>query len=762
MRQALFFLLMIVTFLWSGCSSTKSVPANDKLYTGASLTLSGVSNTRERKALKEDLNGLTRPRANSKFLGMRLKLGIYNLFYKAKPKSLWGKIRDKYGQPPVLLSQVDLQKNAQNLQNFLFNKGYFTASVTGDTVTRKKTAKAEYKAPAGERYKIDSIIFPMDSSVLSKTIRESMNKSLLAKGKGFDLDVIKGERSRIDAYLKERGFYFFNPEYILVKTDSTTGDHLTNMYITIKPGTPVEAQKIYTIDDVYIYTNYSLNTAHLDTAKGNAELYKGYYIIQRRKLYKPRLLAESMQFDKGDVYNRKQHNLTLNRLINLDVFKFVKNRFELTQADSLNLSAYYYLTPQQQKSLRAEFTYVTRSNSLNGSDITFSWTHRNLFRNGSHIKLSAYVGSDIQFSGALSGYNTFRTGAEADFAMPRFQVPFFHIESYGGYAPRTDIKLGYDVLKRYSLYTLNSFRVQYGYTWKESIQKFHEFYPISISYVQPLNVTSDYDSLENIYPGLDKAIEQQFTIGPTYRFNYNQLANGLAPINAYYFNGIIDLSGNIPGLISGADVKKGDTVKIFNSQFSQYAKFEAEGRFYHKMGLKSNWVSRIDIGIGLPYGNSTQLPYVKQFFVGGSNSLRGFRSRAVGPGIYVQQDSSNVIPDQTGDIKFEINTEFRPHISGPLYGAIFLEAGNIWLVNDSTYTHKPGSQFTSKWLSQLAVDAGLGLRFDITMFVIRLDVGFPLRKPWLQNPWVINQIKLGDTHWRKNNLVYSLAIGYPF
>ena len=762
MRQAIFFSLMILTYILSGCSSTRSIPANDKLYTGASVSLKGVANTRERKALKEDLNGLTRPRANSKFLGIRLKLRIYNMFYGSKPKSFWGKIRKKYGEPPVLLSQVDLQENAENLQTYLVNKGYFRATVAGDTITRRKTARAEYKAPAGERYKIDSIVFPMDSSVLSKTIQQSMDKSLLSKGKGFDLAVIKGERSRIDAYLKERGFYFFNPEYILMKTDSTAGDHLTNIYITIKPGTPLEAQRTYSIDNVYIYTNYSLNTAHLDTAKGNAELYKGYHIIQRRKLYKPKLLAESMQFERGDIYNRKQHNLTLNRLINLDVFKFVKNRFELLQADSLNLNAFYYLTPQQQKSLRAEFTYVTRSNSLNGSDITLSWTHRNLFRNGSHVKLSAYVGSDIQFSGALSGYNTFRTGAEADFSMPRFQVPFFHIESYGGYAPRTDIKVGYDILKRYGLYTLNSMRVQYGYTWRESIQKFHELYPISISYVQPLNVTSDYDSLENIYPGLDKAIEQQFTIGPTYRFNYNQLANGLSPINAYYFNGIIDLSGNIPGLLSGANVKKGDTAKIFNSQFSQYAKFEGEARFYHKLGLKSNWVSRIDIGIGLPYGNSTQLPYVKQFFVGGSNSLRGFRSRGVGPGVYVQQDSSNVIPDQTGDIKFEINTEFRPHITGPLYGAIFLEAGNIWLVNDSSYTQKPGSQFTSKWLSQLAVDAGLGLRFDITMFVIRLDVGFPLRKPWLQNPWVINQIKLGDTHWRKNNLVYSLAIGYPF
>src|SRR5205809_5567860 len=144
MRQAIFFLLMSLTFIWSGCNSTKSVPANDKLYTGAGLSLNGVSNTRERKALQEDLHNLLRPKPNSKFLGLRLKLGIYNLFYKAKPKSFWGKIRDKYGEPPVLLSQVDLQKNTQNPQNYLFNKGYFRATVTGDTVVRKKTAKAEY------------------------------------------------------------------------------------------------------------------------------------------------------------------------------------------------------------------------------------------------------------------------------------------------------------------------------------------------------------------------------------------------------------------------------------------------------------------------------------------------------------------------------------------------------------------------------------------------------------------------------------------
>jgi outer membrane protein insertion porin family len=756
MRQAFLFLLIILALFWSGCGSTKSVPKNDKLYTGATVTISGTKSVRERKTLRSDLKGLTRPKPNAKFLGIRFKLGLYNFFYRSK------KLRDKLGEPPVLASQLDLQKNIEILQNHLENKGYFLAHVTGDTIARRKMVRARYKAEAGEQYKINSIHFPADSSSLSLAIQQAADNTLLEKGKPFDLDVIKGERSRIDAYLKERGFYFFSPEYLLIKTDSTVGNYLVDMYVTVKAGTPAEAVVPYRINDVYVYTNYSLNTANEDTSKAHAELYKDYYIFQKKKIYKPRLLAETMQFKKGDIYNRRDHNFTLNRLINLDLFKFVKNRFQPVPGDSAKLDAYYYLTPLPTKSLRAEVTQITRSNNLNGSDITFSWQHRNLFRNGSHFKFSTYVGSDVQFSGALSGYNTYRTGAEMNFAMPRFVVPFLYIQTYGGYAPRTNIKLGYDILKRQKLYTLNSYRFQYGYFWKENIQKQHELYPISINYVQPLNVTNLYDSLQKKIPGLDRSIEPQFILGSTYQYNYNQLANGLKPINAYYFNGLIDLSGNIAGAFTGANVKKGDTAKISNTPFAQYAKFEAEVRHYRKIGLNDVWANRLDIGIGLPYGNSVELPYIKQFFVGGTNSLRGFRSRAVGPGIYVPGDTSVIIPDQTGDIKFEINTEYRPHISGPLYGAIFLDAGNIWLVNDSNYTHKPGAKFTGKWLSQLAVDAGVGLRFDITIFVIRFDVGFPLRKPWLQNPWVINQIRLGDNRWRKNNLVFNLAIGYPF
>src|ERR1044071_444326 len=201
MRQALIITCIVSALLWCGCSSTKSVPAGDKLYTGANVNVKGVSNIRERKILRSDLDGLTKPKPNTKFLGIRLKLSIYNLFYKAKPKSFFGKLRDKWGEPPVLLSQVDIQKNTELLQNYLENKGYFRAFVTGDTVAKRKMAHASYKAEAGEQYKINAIQFPSDSSSLSNNIRESAKNTLLKKGDGFDLDVIKGERARIDAYL---------------------------------------------------------------------------------------------------------------------------------------------------------------------------------------------------------------------------------------------------------------------------------------------------------------------------------------------------------------------------------------------------------------------------------------------------------------------------------------------------------------------------------------------------------------------------------
>ena len=756
-------ILSTIYFFVVGCSSTRHLPPNEKLYTGVNINVNGTATVREKKVLTEDLEGLARPKPNTKFLGLRLKLSIYNLFRNKKENSFFGKIRDKNGEPPVLLSQVDLQQNVRVLQSHMENKGYFQAKVTGDTIVRRKKAHARYDVEAGAQYKIAAVQFPTDTSILSSTIIASSKETLLIPGKPFDLDVIKAERIRIDAHLKERGFYYFSPEFILIRTDTTIGNHLVNMFVTVKSDVAFESRQVYRIKDVQIYTGYSLNMERIDSSRSQEQLYKGYYIIDRRKRYKPSLFSRTMKFKPGDVYNRTDHNFTLSRLVNLDLFKFVKNRFETnTTTDSAYLDAFYYLTPLPRKSLRAEFTTTTRSNNLNGSLISLSWKDRNLFKGGEHVSISAYTGSDVQFSGALKGYNAIRMGGEINFAIPRVLIPFGDFGIKGGYMPRTNIQLGYDMLDRVKLYTLNSFRAGYGYLWKESIAKQHELYPVSINYVQPGRVTDEYRTKISQDTLLARAIQKQFILGSTYQYNYNELATGVQPTNAHYFNGLLDLSGNIAGLVSGADVKGGKEVTIRDVPFAQYIKFELDGRFYRKVGLYSTWANRAIVGVGIPYGNSVQLPFIKQFFIGGNNSLRGFRSRSVGPGTYRFPDSLDFLPDETGDLKLELNTEFRFRINGPLYGAFFLDAGNIWLMSDSTYTHKPGGKFTSKFLNQLAVDAGVGFRFDITLFVIRLDIAFPLREPWKQNPWVIEQIRLFHKPWRRENIIYNLGIGYPF
>ncbi|MGZ3848213.1 MAG: translocation and assembly module lipoprotein TamL [Flavisolibacter sp.] len=760
-KQHPFFFIISCLLFWA-CSNTRHLPANEKLYVGATVAVSGPHLAiKQKKVLRADLNGLTRPRPNSKLLGARVKLAIYNLFRNKKPNSFFGKLRDKWGEPPVLLSQLDLDKNIKILQNHLENKGFFRAKVTGDSTVRRKKAWVRYKAQTGDQYVINTVHFPADSSDLSVNIQHTVPKTLLKKGAPFDLDVIKGERLRIDGYLKEHGFYYFSPDFLLVKTDSTIGNHLVDMYVTVKPDMPKPAGQIYKINEVYIYSNYSLNTAKEDTSLQNSRLTNGYHLVDKAKKFKPGLFQEAMQFSPGDVYNRTEHNLTLNRLINLDLFKFVKNRFEPV-TDTPKLNVFYYLTPMPSKSLRTEFTVTNRSNNLNGSEITFSWRDRNIFNGGEHLGLSAYVGSDVQFSGALSGYNTYRTGAEMNLTVPHILIPFRTLRYKGGFAPRTAFRLGYDILNRKSLYTLNSYRFEYGYIAKRSLVKTHEFNPVAVDYVQALNVSRKFDSLVHTDTILAKTIQSQFILGSNYQFNYNEVVNGLQKLNSYYFNGRVDFSGNVAGLLTGADYKAGKEKLIYKAPFAQYMLFEADGRYYRKVGLNSSWANRVIMGFGYPYGNSVEVPYIKQFFVGGNNSLRGFRSRGVGPGTYRSPNAETFLPDQTGDIKFEFNSEFRPKISGPLYGALFFDAGNVWLFNDSTYTKRPGGQFTSKFLSQLAMDVGAGLRMDITIFVIRLDVGIPLRKPWEKNPWVANQVSLGDANWRKQNLVYNLAIGYPF
>ncbi len=751
----IFCVLIIASFIIS-CNATKLVPKGDALYTGAAIKVTDSTlSKKEKNKVIEFTENLPRPKPNSKILGIPFKLLIYNLAGDPKKKGFIRKILRKFGEPPVLLSSVNLAYNTKVLKSNLFNVGYFRSDAAGDTTVKSKKAHATYSIEAGPVYTINNVNFVTDSTSLGKEILAAKPGTLLHPKDAYNLDVVKGERSRIDAILKELGYYYFSPDQLILNADSSIGNNKVNMYLMVNENTPQIVKKPYIIDSVFIYPNYRLNSANADTNHQTTKLYGGFYIVDPRKRFKPQLFPHILRFDSGDVYNRTDHNLTLNRLINLDVFKFVKNRFNVSnnsQGDTGRLNSYYYLTPLPRKSLRAELSGNTKSNNYTGSLVTLTWRNRNMLRGAEHLDVHANVGTEVQYSGSQSGFNTYRLGGGFTFTTPKFVVPFFRFNTTSAYVPKSRIDVSYDVLNRRKLYTLNSMRAELGYVWKPNVYKEHDLNLFSVDIVQALNVTQLYlDSIVKI-PILKHAIDTQFILGTNYAYTVDPLVNNPHG-TGWYFNGVADLSGNIAGLITGANVNNGKQQRIFGVPFSQYIKGVADVRYYYALNKNTRLANRVIAGFGLPYGNSTELPFIKQFFIGGNNSIRAFRSRSIGPGVYhdPHADSSNFFPDQAGDIKLELNSELRYKISSIIETALFVDAGNIWLYNDDKL--RPGAKFTSKFLSQLAVGAGVGVRLDLTILLLRLDVATPIRKPWLTT---------GKTNINFGNLVFNLAIGYPF
>ncbi len=751
-------------FFVFGCSNTKYLPEGDLLYTGGSVTIKdSILKKKERKELENELNDLLRPKPNKQFLGLRPKLWFYNMAGEPKKqKGIRYWLRTKVGEPPVLFSKVDLDYNAAVLRNFTENRGYFKTCVSADSTVSDKRATAEYTVVPKKQYTIKSVIFPDDSLAMSRIIGRSSRRSLLKVGQPYDLDVIKAERERIDARLKEKGYYYFNPDYLLAQVDSSKGDHEVKIRLVIKADTPPKALTAYKINKVVVYPNFTISKDSVKYQPKDVVQYKDFTIIDTANTFKPRVFDRAIYFKKGDVYNRKDHNLTLNRFVNLGTFSFVKNEFKPSDSLPNALDAYYYLTLLPKKFIRVEVLGKTNSASYTGTEVNLNWNNRNLFRGAELLTVSIFGGADFQLSGANNGRNIYKLGTETSLTWPRFIVPFFHIEGSSEYVPRTKATVRYEYQNRTQLYALNSFKTSFGYQWKENIRKEHQLNVIDVTYVSPNHVTAEYLADIKQDPSLEKVIEKQLIFGPTYTYTYTNTMQKRRK-NTFYFSGDLDLAGNVTGLVTGANIKKNDTIKIFDVPFSQFVKMRGDFRHYLKLGKESELASRIILGIGLPYGNSRALPTAKQFVVGGTNSIRAFRARSLGPGSYLNtQTTNNFLPDQSGDLKLEFSTEYRAKLFSIVRGAVFVDAGNVWLLNSDP--NKKGGEITKDFMKDIAVGAGAGLRFDLSFLVLRTDLAFPLRKPYLPQGqrWVIDDINFGSGPWRKDNLILNIAIGYPF
>lgn len=787
-RYCLSFCWVVMALLLSGCSAMKMVPDNEVLYTDSNIKLIPAGRVRAKKKIKELLDANILPKPNSTILGMRPGLWF---FYKAgnpEKKGLRSFMKNKLGQAPVYMRDIDPEEISKVLHAHLINNGYFLSEVTSEVAIRDKKGTVTYTAHVHRPYRIRDITFPrMDT--LFTNIDSVKDDSFLKSGQRYNLERLKAEQERIEEALENLGFFYFDDRHLIFEADSTVGDRQVDLMLSLEPGVPEKAKRIYRVGEISIFPDYTLSDDTLSLSTDTA-MVDGFHYIDHQKNYRPETITKVINFRPGKIYRNIDREYSLRHLMSLGSFKFVDIRFEESERDSFLLDTKIYLTPHLKKSLRAEVQLVSKSNNFVGPGLSVRFTNRNFLGGSERFQVTANTSYEVQVSRRIPDpLNAFEFGIESGLSIPRILSPLnIHYPSRR-YLPTTELGLGFRLQQRIGFFRLNSFNLSAGYTWRENTLKTHELYPVDISYVQLGKRSDDFQDLLDRNPFLAGSFQNQFIIGSRYSYTLNtqvdeermsEFHERKFDRSQFYFNAAVDVAGNLMNLLqtSFSHEERGDPTKIFGTAYSQFVRAEVDFRYYWNMDQNNKLATRLILGSGYAYGNSQYMPYIKQFSIGGSNSIRAFPARTVGPGSYNINDelpptpapgedpvrNSRIFIDQRADMKLEGNAEFRFDIINFLKGAVFVDAGNIWLIREDTL-ERPGGRFRKdEFLNQLAVGTGAGLRFDFNFFVLRFDLAFPLRKPYLpeKERWVFREIDFLSPSWRSDNLILNIAIGYPF
>jgi outer membrane protein insertion porin family len=772
----LFVLILVLT----SCNNTKHIPAGEALYTGARINIVSEENIPNQNLVQNELETVLRPQPNTKILFFRPRLGIFNLMGEPKKqKGLRYNIKNNWGEPPVLLSDVPVSSTMRLMINRLENLGHFFPEVNNEIEIKNKRARITYNIEINRPYLLKSFFPPQGDSDLEVLIRSDWDNALLEQGNPYRLNDLVAERERIDAFLKDKGYYFFNPDFILFKADTTAGDRQVNIRTEIKKDIPLNAANKYYLRHIYINTNYTLNPEEQQQAIEDTILFNGLHIISKTNEFRPAIMQRTILLRPGEIYSNTKREITLNHLMGLGAFQFVNIRFEevFDEQGNVLLDAIINLNPAPRRTVRAELRAVSKSNNFAGPGFSANYRNRNSFRGAEIFIMSVRANYETVIAGVQRGLNSYEVGTTAELQFPRFIAPFkLNPDRPLRNIPKTRIMLGYSLLNRVQFFFLNSFSGAFGYLWNETQTKRHELNPISVNYVRLGNTSDQFQELLQRNPILRRSFEEQLILGSVYTFTYNdQLAGDKR--NNFFFLGSVDLAGNSIHLIRRAifreQAEEGGSLNLFGRPYSQYSRVEVDFRHYFRHAPQNRLVSRINIGAGYAYGNSQTMPYVRQFFIGGANSLRAFLPRSVGPGAFrgqVPEQGQFIFFDQVGDIRLEGNLEYRFPLISILKGALFVDAGNIWNFRENPELVNPltgnveGQFRASEFLNELAVGTGAGLRLDAGFFVLRLDMGLALRKPWLPEAerWTVDRLGLDNPQGRRDNLVLNIAIGYPF
>lgn len=761
--------------LWS-CSATRHVPRGKYMLDDVSIEISG-----DKSVSSHDLINYLKQSPNHEVLGFwKLQLGTYNLSGKDSTKWYNRWVR-RMGQAPVIYSQSLTDASVRQLRLALVNRGYLEAEVTADTMMMpaEKKIKVAYKINTGEPRRIAIIRHEIPDSAVRKLILADSAQFSIHPGDRFDRDNLDSERALITQRLREHGYYSFNKEYITFYADTSEFNKDVDLTLTVRaprnsankpqPADSTTNHNIYYINKVYFVTSNSGYNSSSDIA-GDTVVYKDITVIYGKDHYlKPGILQQKCFITPGSLYRASDVDRTYEALARLGILKSIN--IELVPTGSENgrheLDAYILLARSKKQSVTFDVE-GTNSEGDFGFGLGATYQHRNLAK-GSQLLTARlrmnYESLSGKFNGLINDRYTEYAG-EIGITFPKFEFPFASQSVKHKLNVDTEFALSFNYQERPE-YT----RIIAGATWKykwvnRNNTRRHNFDLIDINYVYLPESTLDFlDQIAPDNPLLRYSYEDHFIMSMAYRYYYTNkripsslLRKYTLQPRVYTLRASVETAGNLLYAISSLSNARKDngSYNVFGINYSQYVKGEVDYAITRNFNQRHSLAFHAGAGIGVPYGNSTVLPFEKRFYAGGANGVRGWGVRTLGPGSYDSRNSVTDFINQCGDIRLDLSLEYRSKLFWVIEGGVFVDAGNIWTIRN--YENQPGGMFhLDTFWKQIAAAYGLGLRFDFTYFLLRLDLGMKAHNPATgQERWPIVH-----PNWHRD-ATFHFAVGYPF
>lgn len=754
--------LLAILLLASSCRPTRTLQEDQYLYTGARLEYTGQKTGANTAAL----TNVIEQQPNQYFLGLPIRLGIYNATAEKEGKvRQW--IKRKLGEPPSIFDYQEAETSRLRLEKQLVDQGYLQARVGMDTLVEQQTVSTVFRLLPGDRYQLSGIEWPADTNDIGQFIQSAHSEQSAWEGQPYQTQRLSEERDKLASSGNENGFYGLSPRHFYYFLDTTAHQHQVKAFLRLAESPSGNPYQRHYIGDTKVYPVYYLEEPeweYQDTIWKEGILY-----LQNRAFVKPQVLSRTILQGKGELYRQSLQQKSTNRLMGLGAYKFVNLKVQVREeGDSLFLDRSFYLTPNLTQNFSTELevsSLSTASSSLNGG-INLNYAHRNLFGGAERLNVELSTSIATQIGEEVDFINSYNIGLEASLRLPGMVTPFNWLQGEQAWQSSTTAQLRGDFQRRTNNFSLISLSAFYGFDWQPSRLHRYTWKPVQLTRTRLLSRTDQFEERLAGNPRLRASFEDNLILSTIFEYNYSEKKPGKRE-NYLTMFASVEPAGNASYGIARLLSPEGATpYRLLGLPFAQFIRVDA-GLKYHWYHRQTDWLARLNIGVARPYGNAASIPYIRQFFVGGSNSIRAWQIRTLGPGSTpVEALNAETFQDQTGDLKLEANAEYRFPVISYLKGAAFVDAGNIWLVEQGPEdTALEGSVFQwDEFYRQIAIGGGLGLRLDISYFVLRLDVAFPFRKPYNTpgNRWVFDEIALGSTNWRSENIVYNLAIGYPF